>query len=240
MTLRGRTRASGPACGPVCCPCLIRGSEREFDVLGTSGSDFELRRKAQDSGLRRQDEVPRSTSSTRLARAWTSYTRATAVCVQPVHPVQSILILTKSYWRSTPPIVKKGTYESWSCAEAWTRWTRACSHYSQPIDDDCEVDEGDEHEIELLEAGEDSSKALQSTEQPLDLVAPLVHNAVVFPRRHPSLFGRNDRDETKIEGELPSLVTFVRSVHDQMQRSQGLTELAQQLTPLRRVMRLAG
>src|SRR5437773_4728228 len=33
--------------------------------------------------------------------------------------------------------------------------TRACSHYSQPISDECEVDESDEHEDEFLEPRED-------------------------------------------------------------------------------------
>lgn len=37
--------------------------------------------------------------------------------------------------------------------------TRVCSHYSQPIGDEREVDEGDEHEIEFLKPREDAAKA---------------------------------------------------------------------------------
>jgi len=90
---------------------------------------------------------------------------------------------------------------------------RACSHYPQPIGDEREVDKGHEHDIELLEPREDSAETFESTEQPFDLIAPLVHDLVVLPRRDSILFGWYHRDETKVECELPSLVAFVRPVH---------------------------
>jgi len=123
---------------------------------------------------------------------------------------------------------------------AWIGASRACSHYPQPIGDECEVDEGHEHEIEFLEPREDAAKALESTEQPFDLIAPLVHDTVVFPRRHSILLGWYDGDEAKIERQLPRLVAFVCPVHQQVQRPRRLAQIAQQFAPLRRVVRLAG
>src|SRR6185312_5345181 len=97
---------------------------------------------------------------------------------------------------------------------------------TQPIDDECEVDETNEYDVELLEPREDASEALASTEQPFNLVAPLVHCSVVFPRRDSILLGRNDRDKSKIEGQLPRLVAFVCPVHQQVQRPRCLAQVA--------------
>jgi Group II intron, maturase-specific domain len=95
--------------------------------------------------------------------------------------------------------------------------TRACSHYPQPFGDEREVDEGHEHDIKFLEPREDAAKTFESAEQPFDLIAPLVHGAVVFPRRDTIFLGRNKGDEAKIERQLPRLVAFIRPIH-QVQR----------------------
>jgi len=117
--------------------------------------------------------------------------------------------------------------------------TRACSHYAQPIGDEREVDEGHEHDIEFFEAREDAAKAFEAAEQPLDLIAPLVHGAVVFPRCNSILLGWNHGNEAKIKRQLPCLITFVRPVHQQAQWPRRLAELAEQLAPLGRVVGLA-
>ncbi len=52
---------------------------------------------------------------------------------------------------------------------------------THPIDDECEQDESEEDGVEFLEAREDSAEALQTTKQPFDFVAPLVHLPVVLP-----------------------------------------------------------
>ncbi len=49
------------------------------------------------------------------------------------------------------------------------------------FDDEGEVEEAEEEDIEFLEAGEDSAKAFESPEEPLDFIALLVEGAVVFP-----------------------------------------------------------
>jgi hypothetical protein len=45
---------------------------------------------------------------------------------------------------------------------------------AQSFDDEREVDEGDEHEIEFVEAAEDAAKALESSAEPLDLITASV------------------------------------------------------------------
>ena len=50
------------------------------------------------------------------------------------------------------------------------------------IDDECKGDNGDEHHIELVVAGEYPAKALEAAKQSLDLVTPLVELLVVLPR----------------------------------------------------------
>ena len=42
---------------------------------------------------------------------------------------------------------------------------------AQRLNDEREVDKGDEHEIEFVEATEDAAEALEPSEQPLDLIA---------------------------------------------------------------------
>ena len=84
--------------------------------------------------------------------------------------------------------------------------TRVCSHYRQPIDDEREVDEGDEHEIELLEAREDTPEAFESTEQPFDLIAPFVHDAVVLPGRDAARVRWNHGQKAEVECQLSGFV----------------------------------
>src|SRR5690606_2774168 len=60
--------------------------------------------------------------------------------------------------------------------------------------------------------------AFQSAKQPLDLVAPLVHFAVVLPGLQARGQGWHDRDKPQIERQLPGLVALVRAIHDQVDR----------------------
>src|SRR4029077_21039730 len=104
----------------------------------------------------------------------------------------------------------------------------------------CEVDEGHEHDIELLETGEDAAEALQAAEQRLDFGAAFVHGAVVLRWRDPIRVGLNHRSEPKVEGQLPGLVTLVRSVHQKMHWPRASPQTTKQLATLGRVMGLAG
>src|SRR6266851_2952461 len=113
---------------------------------------------------------------------------------------------------------------------------RACSHYRSPSTMSAKLMKADEHDIELFEPREDAPKALESAEQPFDLVASFVHGAVVFPRRDPTLLGWHHWDEAKVERQLSRLIAFVCPVHQQIYRPWRLAQLA----ALGRIVGLAG
>jgi hypothetical protein len=60
-------------------------------------------------------------------------------------------------------------------------WARGLLIHAKSIRHGDEADKAQKHEIKLLEAREDSAIVLESAEQSLDFVAPLVQLAVVFP-----------------------------------------------------------
>jgi putative ABC transport system substrate-binding protein len=66
---------------------------------------------------------------------------------------------------------------------------------SKGFHDQREVNEGDKHHIEFLESREDAPESLQSAEQTLDLIAPLVHLAIVFPGIDSIALRRNHGNE---------------------------------------------
>ena len=102
------------------------------------------------------------------------------------------------------------------------------------------MDERGEHDVELLEAGEDAAEALEATEQPLDFVASPVDGFAVVPSRVRAVrVGRDNRREAQIKGQLPRLVAFVGPIHDQMQVSVRCAQHSEQLASLGRVASLA-
>jgi hypothetical protein len=102
------------------------------------------------------------------------------------------------------------------------------------------MDKGKEHHIEFLETGEDASEAFEPTKQSFDLVAAAVHGAVVLPSVNAVLLRRNNRNEAEVEGQLPGVLAFVGSVHQQMNRPSRRAKPAQKLAPFRRVVGIAG
>lgn len=46
---------------------------------------------------------------------------------------------------------------------------------SKSIDDKCEADEDDEHDVQFVDPGEDPTKAVELPEQTFNLVTALVH-----------------------------------------------------------------
>ncbi|KWF32752.1 hypothetical protein WL88_25765 [Burkholderia diffusa] len=96
------------------------------------------------------------------------------------------------------------------------------------------------HQIQFVEAREDATKALQSTEQPLDFVATFVHFPVVLPRLDARAQRRNDRDEAEIKRELSGFVAFVRLVHQQVQRPIRRSQAFEQCSSVRRIASLTG
>jgi len=76
------------------------------------------------------------------------------------------------------------------------------------------MNKGDEHHVELLEGGEDATKALQTAKQPLDFIATFVDRFAVVPSGNPVYLGRHDWDESQIQCQLPGFVSLVGPVHD--------------------------
>jgi hypothetical protein len=95
------------------------------------------------------------------------------------------------------------------------------------FDDQGKIDEGDKHHIEFVESREYAPESLQSPEQSLDLVASLVHRAIVLPCIDSVALGRNHGNEVQIQRQLPRFVSLVRTIHEQMDRPLGLAQLAQ-------------
>ena len=96
-----------------------------------------------------------------------------------------------------------------------------------------------EHDVELLEAGEDASESLQATEQPLYFIASPVDRLAVVPGGDSSRLGWHHGGEAQVKRQLPRLVTLVRPVHDQMHAPIRAAQRSQQLAALGRVVRLA-
>lgn len=111
---------------------------------------------------------------------------------------------------------------------------------SQTFDDQSEVDKGNEHYIEFVKTREDAPKALQAAEQSLDFVSTFVHFAVVLPGLNACTQWRHDRDEAKIERELPGFIALVRFVHQEVQRAVRRAQAFEQCAPLRSIAGLAG
>ncbi len=100
--------------------------------------------------------------------------------------------------------------------------------------------EGEEHDVEFIETGEDTPKTLESAEEPLDFVPAAVEHAVVFPRLQAVALGRHDGNPPKIQSQLAGLVVLVGTVHQQRQRRGQRPQAGEQIAALRGVVRLAG
>ena len=111
---------------------------------------------------------------------------------------------------------------------------------SESIDDEREVDEGDEHDIQFVESREDAPEAFETTEQPFHFVSAFVHFPIVFPRFKAVALWRNNRDETQVQCELSCLVAFICLVHQQVQWPIGRPKALKQGSPLRCITGLSG
>lgn len=80
------------------------------------------------------------------------------------------------------------------------------------------MDEGGEHDVQLVEAREHSSEPLELAEQPLDLIAKPVEPFTLGPLNPAVLRQRSGWVKTKIHRKLESSFPFVLTVHDQGNR----------------------
>ena len=109
----------------------------------------------------------------------------------------------------------------------------------QRINNRREDDESKEHHVEFLETWENPPESLQSTKQSLDFVAPLVHLTVVLPRVDSRSLRWHHWIISQGQCQLPSLVSLVRSVHDQRGTALLLAKPLQQLTAFRGIVGLS-
>jgi hypothetical protein len=107
------------------------------------------------------------------------------------------------------------------------------------FDDEGEGEKAEEQDIEFLEAGEDAPVAFESAEEPFDLIALSVESAIVTPGIDAVAFRRPNRNHAQFKHQLARLVALVGAVHDQRQRTRHGSEGLEQVTALRRVVRLA-
>ncbi len=108
------------------------------------------------------------------------------------------------------------------------------------IDDRREDDESEIHDIKLVEAREDSAKALESPEQALDLVAPPVPFPVVFPGGDATAFRRDPGREAEVGNPPAGFLVFIGPIHDQCRSVRRFLQPLPELPPLRGIVRVAG
>lgn len=76
---------------------------------------------------------------------------------------------------------------------------RACSHYPERFGDQCKAKKGEEYDVELFKAREDSAEALEPTEESFNLVAFLVEGAIIVLGEHSVGLGRNHGNHPQIQ-----------------------------------------
>ena len=101
------------------------------------------------------------------------------------------------------------------------------------------MEEGEEHDVELVEAGEDTTESLESAEESLQLVAAAIEHALVFPRLQAGALGRYERNPSEIQSQLACLIILLGAVHEQRQRLGQWPQTAQQFAALLGVVSLA-
>ena len=111
---------------------------------------------------------------------------------------------------------------------------------TKSLDDEGEVEEGEEHHVELVEAGEDSAESLEPVEESLDLVAAAIEYSIELPRLQAGTLGRHDGNPSEIQSQLACLIVLIGAVHEQRQRLGQWPQTAQQLAAMLGVVSLAG
>jgi len=81
------------------------------------------------------------------------------------------------------------------------------------VDDQDEIDEGEEDYIEFFESGEDAAGTLKTWKSSLDFVPLAVHGFVVLPRFDAIAVGRNQGDKAEIQRRLAGFVVLLGNLH---------------------------
>ena len=107
------------------------------------------------------------------------------------------------------------------------------------FEDGGEIQEAPIGRVELVEPREEAPVALESPEQPLDLVATLVGFPVVVPFDFPVRLRRHDRRHPEVADELAGLVALVGAVHRQRRARDRIGPALRQGAAFGRVVGLA-
>ena len=107
------------------------------------------------------------------------------------------------------------------------------------FEDGGEIQEAPIGRVELVEPREEAPIALESPEQPFDLVAKLVGFPVIFPFDFPVRLRRHDRRHSNVADELAGLVALVGAVHRQRRARDRIGPALQQGAAFGRVVGLA-
>ncbi len=109
---------------------------------------------------------------------------------------------------------------------------------SKGIGNESEVNEGEEENIEFLEARKDAAETLEPSEQTFNFVTLFIQGAVILPRLDMVGRRRDYRNPSQIQDQLAGLVVLVGSVHQHWQPFRKPAQASQQLAPTRRIVRL--
>ncbi len=134
---------------------------------------------------------------------------------------------------------KKISFRSVNCSAAPSEVKHQVLYVEKDLDDEREVEEGEEDDIQLLEPGEYAPEALEAAEEPLNFIALFVQLAVVLPGIEAVGFGRDDRDHAQIEHGLPRLIPLVGFVQYHRKSFRHRSRIEQQLAATRRIVFVA-
>ena len=94
----------------------------------------------------------------------------------------------------------------------------------QGIKNECKKDKSEEHDIQLVIAGKDTPKTLDSAKKTFNLIAEYVKGFIVFPRNFSIAFRRNNRCIAHFYGKTSGGVTLISLIHQQVNFTGGISQ----------------
>ncbi len=80
------------------------------------------------------------------------------------------------------------------------------------------MQKAEEHDVQFVEAGENTAEALESAKESLDFIAAAIQSPVIFPGLQAPARRWDDGSPTKIQGQLACLLISIGAIHKQRQR----------------------
>jgi hypothetical protein len=120
------------------------------------------------------------------------------------------------------------------------RRARACQHNRNPSTISTKLRKPKNITSSFSNLKKNSSVAHYSAKEPLDLIAPFVHLAVVFPWLQARTQRRYNWHITQIQRQLPGLIAFVSTIHQPVNRMLHWPKAFKQRTASRCITNIAG